>query len=318
MQSRLPGWRLFVRAMLALPLGPGAVAAAADGGAEAGPICRYDFSHPAPGHAGRELDLARSGVPLGLINGGAAMRVADEAFPGAGPALETRQINPAEPGNDDWKAGVFTEGGEPGLAAFAGVRGITIMAWVKPAADAPNPAPASGTPRPDDVYPAVGLFGLLTGDSDGHYSRALVEVLPLGDELRLVALGRRLDAGKARVLYADGPWQTLLPPGRWTHVAATFDFEAGTMVLYRDGRPLAAAYNSPAEVWEGAGPCSATPPAGIKVGGSHPQNTRERNPFNGRLDELMFFNRALDADEVRGRFESFGVERRKGLAGDAD
>ena len=35
-----------------------------------------------------------------------------------------------------------------------------------------------------------------------------------------------------------------------------------------------------------------------KIGGSYPQDTQEFNAFNGRFDELMFFNRSLGAEEV--------------------
>jgi hypothetical protein len=47
-------------------------------------------------------------------------------------------------------------------------------------------------------------------------------------------------------------------------------------------------------------------PTGIKIGGSYPQNTQERNPFDGRFDDLMFFDRALTAEEVRLQFRRFG------------
>lgn len=50
---------------------------------------------------------------------------------------------------------------------------------------------------------------------------------------------------------------------------------------------------------------SATSPAGIKIGGSYPQNTQEFNAFNGRFDDLMFFNRTLTISEVWQQYANF-------------
>ena len=47
---------------------------------------------------------------------------------------------------------------------------------------------------------------------------------------------------------------------------------------------------------------SNTNAGGIKIGGSFPENSEERNPFNGRIDELMFFNKSLSATEVLDQF----------------
>jgi hypothetical protein len=102
----------------------------------------------------------------------------------------------------------------------------------------------------------------------------------------------------------------LLPANAWTHLAAIFDFDAGTMALYRNGEPLSASYTTTEDSWQVIGDpepdvTSASNPAGIKIGGSFPQNTAERNAFNGRFDDLMFFDRALTAAEVRAQFNRF-------------
>jgi hypothetical protein len=78
---------------------------------------------------------------------------------------------------------------------------------------------------------------------------------------------------------------------------------------------LPATYTSHEDRWKIAGEpepdvASASDPAGIKIGGSFPQNTNERNAFNGRFDELMFFNRSLTAAEVQAQFERFGATGR--------
>ncbi|MFO1489014.1 MAG: LamG-like jellyroll fold domain-containing protein [Verrucomicrobiota bacterium] len=268
-------------------------------------VCRYDFEHPAANTA-QELDRGASGTTLNLINGGAAMRVGDGAYPGSTNAMQTQQLNPTVSGNDDWKAGVYQTNGLASLSAFASVRGITLMGWVKPTG--PNPNLNSGTVATNDYYNAVGLFGLLSGTSEGHGVRALLEVLTVSGNLRLVALGRRIDTGSSLTLATTNDWHTLLPDNVWTHLAATFDFDHGTMALYQNGSPIGATNTTAANAWNitaGTDLASASNPAGIKIGGSYPQNTQEKNAFNGRFDDLMFFNRALTAVEIAQQYTNF-------------
>jgi len=271
-------------------------------------ICYYNFGHADAEDTSLEKDLGRSGSALRLVNGGASMRVQDDAYPGAAPALQTRQVDPARNGNDDWKAGLYDAGGVATLEAFNAVAGITLMGWVKPTGTNPNLDTTSA--EPGDVYNAVGLFGLLSGNSDGHAVRALLEIIQVAGTPRLVALGRRDDAGSSLILAADEAWEDLLPVNTWTHLAATFNFDDGTMALYRNGELLPATYTSSDDNWQLAGepePDLATPsnPAGIKIGGSFPQNTAEKNAFNGRFDDLMFFDRELTATEIGAQFERF-------------
>jgi len=272
-------------------------------------VCAYDFEHPAPDDAAIELDSGVSGTPLHLVNGGAAMRVADGARPGSLRSLQTRQVSPDHAGDDDWKAGCFSPApeGVASLARFRAASGVTLMGWVKSTAPALRPAPDTTTPAPDDRHHAIGLFGLLHGASDGHQVRALIELFPVDGHLRLVALGRRLDEGEALFVAAAEDPDLLLPPDTWVHLAATFDYATGAIALYRNGAPLKTLPPRPAnDPWRLARPDMASPgrsspttPAGIKIGGSFPQNTRERNPFDGRFDDLLFFDRALDAGHLR-------------------
>jgi Concanavalin A-like lectin/glucanases superfamily len=268
-------------------------------------VCRYDFEHPVGGAVGWERDLGAGGVAIQLINGGGAQRSGDGAFPASAGSLLTKQINPTMAGNDDWKAGVYSVGGVPGLARFGGVAGITLMGWVKRTGE--GPALDSTTASPTDKFNAIGLYGLLSGDSDGHGVRALVEVINVGTTLRLVALGRRIDGGASLTLAADQDWTALLPLDTWVHLAATFDYDAGVMALYRDGQPLAATYTTSGDAWGVVGGVepdltSPTVPRGIKIGGSYPQNTVERNPFPGRFDELVFVDRVLTSAEIAAQF----------------
>ncbi|MEU6017470.1 hypothetical protein ABZ826_26510 [Streptomyces sp. NPDC047515] len=268
-------------------------------------VAAYDFGHPDPADPGREQDIGRSGTTLSLINGGSAMRVADEAYPGASPALQVRQQNPATAGNDDWKAGTWDAEGMASLGAFNSARGATVMGWFKMTGD--NPALNSNTANPGDRYNAIGLAGVLSGTSDGHAVRALLELIQVNGELKLVALGRRLDGGASQTFAAEAPWEELLPLGEWVHLAATFDFRDGTLALYRDGKPLDGFYVTPGDPWELAttpAPHRASPtdPRGIKIGGSFPQNTRESNACDCRMDDLLFLNRPVPAGAVAAEY----------------
>jgi hypothetical protein len=271
-------------------------------------VAAYDFEHPVRGNPAQERDLGRSGTELDLVNGGAAMRVHDGAHRGSRLSLQTRQVNPTLAGNDDWKAGVWSDTGVSSLDAFNAARGTTIMGWFKMTGT--NPNPNSTTPNPDDFFNAVGLAGVLSGDSDGHAVRALLELIDVSGTLRLVALGRRVDGSSSQTFAASEDWRTLLPPGEWVHLAATFDFDEGTMALYRNGRPLDGFYTLPGDPWGVVGEpepdlTSATDPRGIKIGGSFPQNTAERNPCNCRFDSLLFLDRALTAKEVWKQYRRY-------------
>ena len=154
------------------------------------------------------------------------MRVDDGAYPGSNNALQLHSAAESPTGTA-WKAGVY-EGDADGVASlsrFNGAEGITVMGWFK-----------MGGTNPTAGYNAIGLAGVLAGNSDGHGVRALLELIQVNGELKLVALGRRLDTGASQTFAASADWQELLPDGEWVHLAATFDYATGTMALYRNGQ----------------------------------------------------------------------------------
>jgi len=308
-------------AILAAGLLAGAAAPAAQAGGN-GPrdvhpslqkhlVAFYDFDHPVRGDEALERDLGRSGTEIELVNGGAAMRVRDRAYPGSHKALQTRQVDPTVSGNDDWKAGIYAQPGVRTLRAFNAAEGITVMGWFKAQMD--RPAPNSTTANPNDFFNAIGLAGVLTGDSDGHGVRALLELIDVNGTLRLVALGRRIDGGASQTFAASRPWQELLPRDEWVHLAATFDFTNGTMALYRNGRPVDGFYTVTGDPWQTGGPgphvTTASDPRGIKIGGSFPQDTLERNPCDCRMDALMFLDAALTAGDVQKQYRHMAGKR---------
>ncbi|GII22676.1 LamG-like jellyroll fold domain-containing protein [Planosporangium mesophilum] len=267
-------------------------------------VAFYDFDHPVEGDVALERDQGRSGTEIELVNGGAAQRVPDRAYKGSGNALQTRQVNPDVTGNDDWKAGTWSASGVRTLRAFSGAKSATVMGWFK--SDMDGPALNSTTPNPTDRFNAIGLAGVLTGDSEGHNVRALLELIDVNGTLRLVALGRRLDGGNSQTFAASQDWQTLLPRGEWVHLAATYDFSSGTMALYRNGKPLDGFYTRNDDPWGVSGPgphvTTASDPRGIKIGGSFPQNTLERNPCNCRMDSLMFLDSVVSPGDVEKQY----------------
>lgn len=262
-------------------------------------VAYYDFEHPVPGRPEQEADQGRSGTEITLVNGGALMREPDGVS--GRNALRVRQVNPDRKGTDDWKAGLYSAGGVPTLRAFNGAKAATVMGWVKMTGENPSPNPGSSTPGAR--YGAVGLVGLLSGTSDGHAVRALLELITVDGELRLVALGRRVDGAASQTFAAKEDWRKLLPQNEWVFLAAVFDYDNGTMALYRNGRPVEGFYVDQGDPWAVAGEpepdlTSATDPRGIKIGGSFPQNTREGNPCDCRLDDLMFLDRAVRPLEI--------------------
>ena len=280
-------------------------------------VAHYDFDHPFPQNISQdremEIDRGSSNTYIDLINGVEAMRVANAgAFPGSGNAVQTKQVNPTVNGDDDWKAGIYREAGQPTLRPFNAVKGTTVMGWFKVEGDHPNPN--SETADPNDKFNAVGLAGILSGNSDGHGVRALLEVINVNGELKLVALGRRLDEGASQTFAANEDWRTLLPSGQWVHLAATFDFSKGTMALYKNGERLPGFYTTPGDPWAlaDAGPNAATSPTdprGIKIGGSYPQNTKEQNPCNCQMDSLMFLDKVAGPGEVKAQYRRMTTGR---------
>lgn len=267
-------------------------------------VAHYTFDNPVAGNPAWEDDQGFSGTDIELVNGGALQRVADAAYPGAGRALQTQQLSPTVKGNDDWKAGTYDPDGVESLDAFAGAEGITVMGWFKRTGELPALNSETGTP--DDRFNAIGLAGILSGNSDGHGVRALLEVIQVGDELKLVALGRRVDTGSSWTFAADKPWDEILAKNEWVHLAATFDYVGGEMKLYMNGEELEGEYTS-ANPW-GSGPTSDTVPTGIKIGGSFPQNTAERNPFHGRMDDLYFLDMVPTPEQMAHHYALYGVE----------
>lgn len=219
--------------------------------------------------------------------------------------MQAKQVSPSTPSNDDWKAGTYSPDGVPTLRAFNGVQQMTVMGWVKMTGQ--NPSPNSNSANPDDFYGAIGIAGVLSGNSDGHAVRALLELIQVDGVMKVVALGRRIDGSASQTFAATADWRTILPANEWVFLAATFDFNTGKMALYKNGQAVPGSYVVAGDPWgvgTGQGPYFASPtdPRGIKIGGSFPQDNREGNPCNCRFDSLMFLDRALEPWEIQSQY----------------
>jgi hypothetical protein len=268
-------------------------------------VNHWNFENPVEDDPAQEQDLGFSGTDLWLVNGGPDMRVDDPAHPHSTTSMQTQQVNPEHPPtNEDWKAGVFDIDGVESLGAFSEAEGTTIMGFFKQTGD--NPSRNTNSADPDAMFNAVGMAGILSGGSEGHLVRSLLEVINVDGEPRLVGLARRLDDQPSNIYAAEADWQELFPTDEWAHIAATFDFTDGTMALYVDGEPVDGFYTDEGDPWdlEGEGPHLTSPalPTGIKIGGSYPQNDGEQNPCNCRMDELKFLDRAATAEEIADQY----------------
>lgn len=146
-------------------------------------------------------------------------------------------------------------------------RGITVMAWI-------NPDDLSGRDR--GILSKKGAF--------------VLEVESVGSELSFTIINGR----SFKEFEPDAFPGEDIPTGRWTHVAATFDGSAVT--LYING----VAVSREASVLKALGK-SAKP---YVIGWtSHTAFGIDRY-FDGRIDEVAVFDRALTPQEVRQLYEA--------------
>jgi hypothetical protein len=88
--------------------------------------------------------------------------------------------------------------------------------------------------------------------------------------------------------------ETPISTGQWTHVAATLDDATGLMSLYVNGT-LAAQTTTDERPFATLDP---TKNPGVGIGNAN--GTSDNQPFNGLIDELSVYNRALTPGEVLG------------------
>lgn len=142
----------------------------------------------------------------------------------------------------------------------AALSSFTVEAWVEPRGEAASGPAVSGTGEEGPE------FVLSAGDGSGGGPTAALE-----------------EGGTSEaVASVEGP--TALPSGSWTYVALTCG--AGELKLYV-GTEL---------VGSEAAPCSTVVLNGLTIGG---RETSESEFFNGAVDEVRLYERALDASELQ-------------------
>lgn len=157
--------------------------------------------------------------------------------------------------------------GDPEDLQFTNSFSIESWIWIK---DLPSPSQQLGHIlfRGDTRYALDPYYFSVMADGGLRFH--------IEDDLGTVPGGVNLDAG-------------VVTPQKWVHVAAVFDADAASMVVYLDGVPVGQTNTivRPFRVLSGGGVAL----------GNHSQGY-DAQAFNGLVDELSVYNRALDASEV--------------------
>jgi hypothetical protein len=163
--------------------------------------------------------------------------------------------------------------GDPSSLAFTA--SMTIEGWIK----------VNGYPS----YPQYNFGSIMfRGDDRGGLDPYQLDVAPNGD-LQFGICGTSTSAG------IEAPIAT----GQWIHVAATLDDATGLMTLYENGAVVAQTTTT-------ARPFGALDPTqepGVGIGNSNALDNYNV-PFNGLIDELTVYNRALTSGEVLGIYKA--------------
>ena len=88
-------------------------------------------------------------------------------------------------------------------------------------------------------------------------------------------------------------------------LAATFDFSAGTMALYKNGKPCPGSYTVAGDPWEVDGPGPESPRRPIRAASrsaAASRRTPEGNPCNCRMDTIELLDRAATPKEVAAQY----------------
>jgi outer membrane protein assembly factor BamB len=162
--------------------------------------------------------------------------------------------------------------GDPSSLAFTA--SFSIEGWIK----------ANGLPI---NYNAGSI--MFRGDDRGGLDPYSLGILPNGNLQFLIT-------GSPGTATAGSPAvEAPIPMGQFVHVAATLDDATGAMTLYENGAVVAQTTTTARPF----GPLDPTQEPGVGIGNSNALDNYDI-PFNGLIDELTVYNRALTAGEVLG------------------
>ncbi len=226
---------------------------------------------------GREL-LTAVGVPDGLVswwtadNTAADLKGLNNAILYNGATFAAGEVGQtfSFDGVDD-RAGVADS---PSLALTGS---MTIEGWIK----------VKGLPSPSTALAAI----LFRGDDRGG-----LDPYQLGTDSSGNLFFQVVNAsGRSARIYAS------VPTGQLVHVAATLDDATGAMKLYFDGAVVAQAVTTVRPL----GALDPTYNPGVGIGNANTVSGSGYNiPFNGLIDELSVYGRALTPGEVSGIYNS--------------
>src|SRR5207245_2325979 len=95
-------------------------------------------------------------------------------------------------------------------------------------------------------------------------------------------------------LHAFDTPNNVLPTNAWSHVAAVYDQFTGTRQIYINGIKVAERVDSPMVV--------NNTPANVSVGARLASSTQSSEWFDGLIDELSFYSRALTSNEIQSLY----------------
>jgi hypothetical protein len=162
--------------------------------------------------------------------------------------------------------------GDPSSLAFTA--SMSIEGWVK----------VNGLPTNYN-------FGsiMFRGDDRGGLDPYQLVILPNGDLQFLI------NGAPGTPTQGSTGVEAPIPMGQFVHVAATLDDGTGLMTLYENGAVVAQLTT----IARPFGPLDPTQQPGVGIGNSNALSNYDV-PFNGLIDELSVYNRALTAGEVLG------------------
>jgi fibronectin type 3 domain-containing protein len=154
------------------------------------------------------------------------------------------------------------------------VNAATVSAWIKP-----------GATIPAGAFRELISISVNSG-SPTNSSRVALALQGNGTAGNIFAGGRSTDTETQKTL-ADA---SSLAVAQWVHVAAVLDFSGKTITIYRNGAQTAIA----------AAPFlqSHTPNTVSTNGALGAQDTGDSNFFNGLMDDVRVYGRALSANEI--------------------
>ncbi|MDB6065698.1 MAG: Conserved repeat domain protein [Pedosphaera sp.] len=156
-------------------------------------------------------------------------------------------------------------------------------------------------PRQDQANIIMAKWGNI-GDYVSYRSYVFLMHVNLG--LRF-AVTDQANIDNAALHAFDTP-DNVLATNAWNHVAAVYDQSTGTRRIYVNGVKVAERADPPMTVFNN--------PARVTIGARLDSSTTSSEWFNGKIDELSFYSRALTASDIQGIYAADAAGKCPGVA----